>query len=943
MLWFALLVVQAAISPIDARTIPIVGYGVSAGLSNVAVLSATQLPNGYLLVGTQHGVFWYDGRHFMPLGPEQGLPAGDMAKAVAMTGDGDLVFVFVDTIYVARNIVQAATPDHLAFRKVAMLTTLSRDTYRKALPWHGGLVVTDHGRLLFVHRAGSGNVVDGLGATRILRGGSMDDISALFAQGDTLWVGTGDGRVCALSDRKPDCLSVPALSGPRRVDAITGDRQGVLYARTLHDVVRFDPTDRSTRLEAVPHAGVQYENYQRFLTLTWTPLGHLLTQTDDGQLALRSEQGWQTLTPGGEATSLPFSTLLFDRQRTLWMGVLGRGIVRTLGFGAITSFDRRDGLLGNVVWQTARQAGGPLWIATDAGITAFDTTTSTVLRNFVSPAYFVAVDAQGCIWHDGPDLVTRLDPVTGWHRDYRIGRTNRILPGRGNDLWILTDAGAWRADAARRDVAPERVPGLSGAYATGAMDPAGALWLIERRTLIVRHPDGGVAVVRRAWPQVGFAPNEIAIQNDHVLWITGQGGAYRVAHDGDTITALDFYDPSMVGSDAPYSVLVDHRGWVWIGSDHGLALIDGPRRTQITEADGLIANDLAQDSLLEDHDGSIWVGTSHGLSHIRQPENLFRQTTARPVITGMSIGGQRYEGGPIAATRAPFQVRFGTLDYRNAARTHFRYRLEGVDEGWNDTIEGTVRYPAVPPGIHHFLLVAYDPDTGRCSDPVSVTITMGRPWWQTTPVLLAAGLAVILLGYGLWRIRIGWLLRQQRLLQDIVERQTAEIRAAHEALIRQARHDSLTGLLNRGAIQAHLQSGLLEGNRDAPLAIGLVDVDHFKQINDHLGHLVGDDVLAEIGRRLQQALAPDEAAGRYGGEEFLIVLQGARDGAARMEVLRQLITGPLVPSCANVLRVTVSVGYAEARAGETWHVLVGRADRALYRAKTGGRNRMVAD
>nr|WP_275943733.1 GGDEF domain-containing protein [Gluconacetobacter tumulisoli] len=220
---------------------------------------------------------------------------------------------------------------------------------------------------------------------------------------------------------------------------------------------------------------------------------------------------------------------------------------------------------------------------------------------------------------------------------------------------------------------------------------------------------------------------------------------------------------------------------------------------------------------------------------------------------------------------------------------------------------------------------------------------MGRPWWQTTPVLLAAGLAVILLGYGLWRIRIGWLLRQQRLLQDIVERQTAEIRAAHEALIRQARHDSLTGLLNRGAIQAHLQSGLLEGNRDAPLAIGLVDVDHFKQINDHLGHLVGDDVLAEIGRRLQQALAPDEAAGRYGGEEFLIVLQGARDGAARMEVLRQLITGPLVPSCANVLRVTVSVGYAEARAGETWHVLVGRADRALYRAKTGGRNRMVAD
>jgi len=153
--------------------------------------------------------------------------------------------------------------------------------------------------------------------------------------------------------------------------------------------------------------------------------------------------------------------------------------------------------------------------------------------------------------------------------------------------------------------------------------------------------------------------------------------------------------------------------------------------------------------------------------------------------------------------------------------------------------------------------------------------------------------------------------------------------------------DELTGLLNRHAFSI-LQDRLLAAYRrePRPLCALLIDVDHFKEINDRYGHLIGDQVLAGVCGRLRAGLRETDLAVRWGGEEFLIVLQGcALDEALRIaEQLRSVVEQTRHCADRPELAVTISIGVSEYRAGESFEQTIGRADAALYQAKAGGRN-----
>ncbi|WP_246375965.1 ligand-binding sensor domain-containing diguanylate cyclase [Gluconacetobacter takamatsuzukensis] len=937
-----LVALAAGISPpARSQTVPTTLYDAASGLTNISVISAMQLPTGHIVAATQHGFFFFDGRQFVPFGPAQGLPAGGVGVGAALTGHGDLILAYADMVYVAYDGATATTPGQLRFRPIEGGRPLGHDSHRKIMPWHDGLVLTDSDRLLFIHKDATGEHIGLLAATLGMQGDPLTDVSALHADGDTLWIGTNDGRLCAVSGAALRCPTLPPLAEPRRMEAIVQDRDGTVLARTLHELVTVPRDPAAAQVEAIPHAGHQYENYQHLLTLSWSPQGALVTQADDDELAIRAHGTWKTMALDGERSNAPLTALLFDQQGALWIGRMGYGLARADGFGILETFGRRDGLPSDVIWQMARQPDGPLWIDTDTGLSALDTATNRVVRTIDQPGFFIAADRHGGIWQAGPEGVTLHDAQTDWRHDYPVKRVNQVLVGTGDDIWLLSDHGAWLADAARRDRDPVAVPGLSGSYVAGRIDSGGTLWLLERRRLVARHPDGTTTVVLPEWPLATFAPYVIAIENDHRLWIGGQGGLYRVTHDGDRIANVTFHDPATIGNDILYSLMIDRLGRVWAGSDRGLNVFDGRRWVTITEADGLASNDLDQQSLLEDTDGSIWIGTSRGVSHLLQPEALLAGISPQPVITTMELGHRPYHGERIAFTRAPLRVTFGTLDYRDAPRIRFRYRLEGVDEGWNETADGSVRYPSVPPGTHHFMLMAFDPDRHQQSAIVTASITMAYPWWDSWAVRCLIALCLLLAGYGAWRIRVGLLLKQRRKLQAIVDRQTREIRAAHQALMEQSRLDSLTGLLNRGAIQSCLQSCLAELPATTPLMVGLIDVDHFKQINDGWGHLTGDDVLTEIGRRLRQGMTANDEAGRYGGEEFLVVLTGEGATADRMQALCRSLGGTRTPAGMPELVVTVSAGIATAGENDTWQSLIARADRALYRAKAEGRDRVI--
>ncbi len=167
--------------------------------------------------------------------------------------------------------------------------------------------------------------------------------------------------------------------------------------------------------------------------------------------------------------------------------------------------------------------------------------------------------------------------------------------------------------------------------------------------------------------------------------------------------------------------------------------------------------------------------------------------------------------------------------------------------------------------------------------------------------------------------------------------------AAQQVLQFKASHDALTELLNRGAILETLQRELQRGRREKnPLGVLLLDLDHFKSINDREGHNVGDEVLREASRRMLASVRSYDAVGRYGGEEFLILLPGCNSANAcdRAEQIRVAIAGSPIETLGGLIRTSASIGVASTVDGASWEAdaLIHAADVALYRAKRNGRN-----
>jgi two-component system, cell cycle response regulator len=173
----------------------------------------------------------------------------------------------------------------------------------------------------------------------------------------------------------------------------------------------------------------------------------------------------------------------------------------------------------------------------------------------------------------------------------------------------------------------------------------------------------------------------------------------------------------------------------------------------------------------------------------------------------------------------------------------------------------------------------------------------------------------------------------------------AQLLSAREALREQATRDSLTHLWNRSSIHDALSRELARAWRESsPLGVVIVDLDHFKHINDNHGHLAGDAVLREAARRMQNGVRQYDSIGRYGGEEFLILLPncGEAESYSQAERLRKQLSQTDIRVEDTSVRITASFGVTAALPGEPWtsEGLIRKADEALYVAKNSGRNRV---
>jgi len=315
-----------------------------------------------------------------------------------------------------------------------------------------------------------------------------------------------------------------------------------------------------------------------------------------------------------------------------------------------------------------------------------------------------------------------------------------------------------------------------------------------------------------------------------------------------------------------------------------------------------------------------------------------------------------------AQTRIPYARRTLTFNYlpigyRRMLGVIYQVRLMGLEDAWRETTQSEARYPNLPAGSYRFEVRVKD-WSGRATESTGLSFQVLRPWWQTwwfQGLLLSLGGLLLFLGIR-WRTKV--LLQRMVRLETLVHERTWALEVANEALEEASMVDPLTGLRNRRFLRLampELEARSIRAyhrvQRSFPKGVDLifimVDLDHFKHVNDTYGHPAGDAVLCEVATLLRAVCRDGDSVVRWGGEEFLVVGAGGDRFAA--EIMAQNIVDQIRSHAFDLgkgrsIQATASVGFSAFPLipGEPalipWEGAVEVADQCLYAVKKTGRN-----
>jgi diguanylate cyclase (GGDEF)-like protein len=297
----------------------------------------------------------------------------------------------------------------------------------------------------------------------------------------------------------------------------------------------------------------------------------------------------------------------------------------------------------------------------------------------------------------------------------------------------------------------------------------------------------------------------------------------------------------------------------------------------------------------------------------------------------------------LSPTAERLSLNFALTDFDRPESVRYRTRLEPVEEdysSWSDS--GQQSFINLAPGDYRIHIEAI----GSGSEPAhrEFPIRVEPPWYEAAvlqvPGTLAALFAMFYFARYLGDRRARLLELENEALERRVAERTQELQSANWKLEQMAHSDGLTKIANRRRLDSYLENVHMQcAERGRVMAVAIFDVDYFKRYNDTHGHPAGDALLVELAQLLSQNLRrAEDMVARYGGEEFLLVMPGADEDTARavVESMRRSVE-------SSELGVTVSAGLyvTTPDAGSAADTLVTRADKALYRAKNGGRNQVV--
>jgi diguanylate cyclase (GGDEF)-like protein len=916
------------------------------GLGNLNITALQQDRVGYLWVGTQNGLYRYDGSQFQRYGAPEGIP-DRIIDDIFVGLDGTLWVGTTTGVYFERrdgrfSQVQLPLPlNEFTHPTGTTFTAIKPDEVVTASSSRG---------VLLRHRGGD----DWAAEPMNLQGGFI--WSVLYGPDGSLWYGC-DKDLCRLKDGKTrqmrTILGLPEEQWLTMMVARNGD----IWLRSNLHIVEMLPDGSRADLRDLPGTPTS----EPYPTLAEDEQGRILT-AQGSSLALWEKDHWRLVTDHNGLSPFEVQDLFVDREGSIWMGVVGHGLLRWVGEDRWEAYTQADGLSDNLVWASIRDHQGRLWIGTESGLNWIPAG-GNIPKAWHSPgvqlsrAGSLEVSADGAIWLGSmAGSLTRIDPKTLAGTQIKMPAVYGILADGPHRMWICTVSGMYQLDPTGTDRQPHPVddPRFSKQatrFTDMSLDPSGNLWVTSDQGIFKHDASGWHAI------DVGKSsamPDLIAVDWNGDLWAAGPSqDLMRLRVNGYKVVQAEHIGRPPLMSEEIVSLVVDHRGWLWVGEDAGVTVYDGHRWRSFTQDDGLIWNDTDSFALTEDSDGSMWIGTSGGLSHLIAPQNALAGSPPPPAISQVMLGAVPVtEGSSVKWNSNQLTISMALLSFKDTQDIGIRYRLIGEqDSGWEETREMTIHYRHLEPGNYRFEVAAVNAAGSTVSPVASFSFSIVPLWWQNKYVMWGLGVMVLVLVALAWRRRVGQLMRQKRHLEEAVKDRTRDLEREKTDLVRTreqmrhfAEHDGLTGLWNHRIIVERLRGEVDRSQRDGtPLSIILVDLDYFKRVNDAMGHVAGDMTLRETGIIFQRAVRSYDWVGRYGGEEFLLILPGSDFEAARnrAEHLRAALQAAQMGEGDKTFSVTASFGVA-AGFPANHEEMIQIADAALYRAKNAGRNCVMA-
>ncbi len=920
-------------------------YAQSDGLTNLAAGYLLTDPGGDLWVGTDGGLFRFDGTAFVPYDRAQGLPsetvrglALDPWKRLWVTLDRGLYVGQAGGFEPVRTTDGPVVTDHslpIAFLAEDRVLIATKGHVRELRPADA--------------ESGLWRATPLFSAEQVKAQPELDKVVSLFTTSDgTLWLGCGK-QLCSLSGGRLRTWG-PAEGVPEgSYGAFLVDHEARLWVRSGDHLLVRAPDSTTFTVNNPPHARLESRRVEPMLTLDAD--GRLLTRTAPG-VARWDGARWQEFTADNGLADSVIAKAQVDVEGSLWLSPLGLGIWRWRGYDNVESWTRAQGFITQKVWNIVRDQDGRLLVGTERGCQMLDEAAARVtgcpFENLPSVEDIaLAVDPRGGRWWglENSELWTIPPHETRAHQ-VRFPEGNKVAVSvihfdRAGTGWVVCYSdGLYRLDPATEQLQKVELPTEARIYDI-TQDRDGTLWLAAAGGFF-RFAAGRWTFlsVENADRSPGVYSSLIAMP-DGSIWASNFGkGLLRAS--GPNLEHREWIKPEVLTDASVYSVRTDLRGRLWANTDQGAVIFDGQNWLRFDVEDGLAGNDTEAFSFLPDLDGSVWIGTAGGMTHIRNPERILHAQGPLDLrIASARLGDKEldvhHESSVPWRADAALDVRFSSHNYSRSPQTEFRYRLLGLSSSWFGSRSPQLHLPALDGGHYELQIMAVDAPHARKSALVTMSFVVQPPWWRTVAFRVCIALLLLALAVLVWRYQHAKL-RARRLA---LEKEFRE----REALLERATRDALTGLWNRPSILEFLAREMTHAQRSGtPLALALIDVDHFKRVNDTYGHHGGDEVLRELARRLSKAIRQKDWLGRYGGEELMVVLPGLTYAGATtpIERLRECVAERAFSVQGFSVPLTVSIGMAWCEsATDTTHEMIRRADAALYAAKGSGRNRVV--